>query len=117
MTPQTALDLAEQAVALNRATRHPIFEATSLTDAAVALRHLGRAEEATARHAEAIRILERAGEPHRMVRGLLPYAEACLATGDRDAAARHFQAALEIATAHGLSYLVPAARTGLARAS
>ncbi|MER6144951.1 tetratricopeptide repeat protein [Streptomyces sparsogenes] len=114
---QTALDFAEQAVALNRATRHPIFEAASLTDTAVALCHLGRAEEATARHAEAIRILERAGEPHRMVRSLLPYAEACLATGDRDAAARHFQAALEIARAHGVHYLVPMAFSGLARVS
>ncbi|GIH16877.1 hypothetical protein Raf01_50490 [Rugosimonospora africana] len=114
---QTALDLAEQAVALNRATRHPIFEAISLTDTAVVLRHLGRTEEATSGHAEAMRILERAGEPHRMARILLPYAEACLATGDRDVAARHFQAALEIATAHGLDYLVSAARTGLARVS
>jgi tetratricopeptide (TPR) repeat protein/transcriptional regulator with XRE-family HTH domain len=114
---QTALGFAEQAVALNRATRHPIFEATSLTDTAVALRHLGRTDEATARHAEVMRILERAGEPHRMVRSLLPYAQACLATGDRDAAARHFQEALEIATAHGLNYLVSAARAGLARVS
>ncbi|WP_078871854.1 ATP-binding protein [Streptomyces sp. NRRL S-337] len=114
---RTALDHAERAVALSRATRHPIFEAASLTDTAVALRHLGRAEEATARHAEAMRILERAGEPHRMARGLLPYAQACLATGDRDAAAQHFTAALEIATAHGLTYLVSAADTGLARMS
>ncbi|GAA5001440.1 tetratricopeptide repeat protein [Actinopolymorpha pittospori] len=114
---QTALDLSEQAVALSRATRHPIFEATSLTDAAVALRRLGRAEEATATHAEVMRILERAGEPHRMVRGLLPYAQACLAAGDRDTAAGHFQAALQLATAHGLTYLVSAARTGLAQAS
>ena len=114
---QTALDLAEQALALNRGTRHQIFEAISLTDTAVALRHLGRAEEATARHAEAIRILEGAGERHRMVRSLLPYAQACLATGDRDGAARHFQEALEIATADGLSYLVSAARAGLTRVS
>jgi tetratricopeptide (TPR) repeat protein/transcriptional regulator with XRE-family HTH domain len=114
---ETALDLAERAVALSRATRHPIFEATSLTDTAVALRHLGRAEEATARHAEAIRILERAGERHRMVRSLLPYARACLATGDRNAAARHFQEALEIATADSLSYLVSAARAGLTQVS
>ncbi|GGV09121.1 hypothetical protein GCM10010260_54160 [Streptomyces filipinensis] len=114
---ETALDLAEQAVALNRATRHPVFEAASLTDTAVALRHLGRAEEATARHSEAMRILERAGEPHRMVRSLLPYAQACLATGDRDTAVRHFRAALEISTANGLTYLMPAGRAGLARVS
>ncbi|MEV4760058.1 tetratricopeptide repeat protein [Micromonospora sp. NPDC049559] len=113
----TALDFAEQAVALNRATRHPVLEAASLTDTAVALRHLGRTEEAEARHAEAMRILERAGEPHRMVRGLLPYAEACLATGDPDAAAGHFRTALEIGTGHGLDYVVAAARTGLARVS
>ncbi|MEN3614248.1 tetratricopeptide repeat protein [Plantactinospora sp. ZYX-F-223] len=114
---RTALDFAEQSVALNRATRHPIFEAASLTDTAIALRHLGRAEEAVAKHAEAVRILERAGEPHRVVRSLVPYAEACLATGDRDAAARHFQAVLEIATAHDIDYVLPAARAGLARLS
>ncbi|MEU9497865.1 tetratricopeptide repeat protein [Streptomyces sp. NPDC048196] len=114
---QTALDHAERAVALSRATRHPIFEAASLTDTAVALCHLGRAEEASARHAEAMRILERAGEPHRRVRSLLPYAEACLATGDRAAAAQHFQAALEIATAHDLNYLTAAARSGLTQVS
>ncbi|MGW3206850.1 ATP-binding protein [Streptomyces sp. NPDC001135] len=114
---RTALDCAEQAVALNRATRHPVFEAASLTDTAVALRHLGRAEEATARHAEALRILERTGEPHRMVRSLLPYAEACLAMGDRDAARRHFRTALDIATEHGVTYLACAARSGLARVS
>lgn len=114
---RTALDLAEQAVAINRETRHPVFEAISCTDVAVALRHLGATEEATAMHAEAMLILEEAGEPHRMVRSCLPYAEACLATGDREAAARHFQAALEIATAHGVNYLVSAARTGLARVS
>jgi tetratricopeptide (TPR) repeat protein/transcriptional regulator with XRE-family HTH domain len=112
---RTALSFAEQAVALSRATRHPIFEATSLTDAAVALRHLDRAEQATARHAEALRTLERAGEPHRMVRCLLAYADACLATGDRDAATRRFQTALDIATGHDLDYLVPVARAGLAR--
>jgi tetratricopeptide (TPR) repeat protein/transcriptional regulator with XRE-family HTH domain len=114
---EAALDLAERSVALSRATRHPIFAAASLTDAAVALRHLGRVEEATAGHAEALRILERAGEPHRLARSLLPYAEACLATGDRNTAARHFQSVLDLATAHGLDYLVPAARAGLSQVS
>ncbi|HWD79365.1 MAG TPA: tetratricopeptide repeat protein, partial [Kribbella sp.] len=77
-----ALDYAEQAVAVSQATQHAIFEANSLTDVAVALLHLGRQDEAEARQAEAVRILEQAGEPDRLVRGLLPYAEACLATGD-----------------------------------
>ncbi|GAA0478848.1 hypothetical protein Aca07nite_86250 [Actinoplanes capillaceus] len=112
---EAALSFAEQAAAIDRSTRHPIFEAASLTDAAVALRHLGRLDEATARQAEAMRLLELTGEPHRMARSLLPYAQACLDTGDRDAAARHFQAALEIATTHGLTYLVAAAHAGLTR--
>lgn len=114
---RTALDLAEQAVAISRETRHPVLEAISRTDEAVALRHLGDSEEATAVHAEAMVLLEEAGESHRMVRSLLPYAQACLATGDREAAARHFRQALEIATAHGVTYLVPTARSGLARVS
>ncbi|MFD3404026.1 ATP-binding protein [Kribbella sp. NPDC058693] len=114
---QTALDLAEQAVDINRETHHAFFEAISLADVAVALLHLGRPEEAAARQAEAIAILELAAEPDRLVRVHLPYAEACLATGNRDTAARHFQEALEIATAHGLDYLAPEARSGLSRAS
>lgn len=113
----TALAFAEQAVALSRATRHLIFEAASLTDVAVALRHLGRAEEAAAVHGEAVRILERAGEPHRMARNRLRYAGACLAIGDRATAARHFEATLDLATTHGFGYLVPEARAGLARVS
>ncbi|WP_432879876.1 ATP-binding protein [Kribbella sp. CA-245084] len=114
---QVALDFAEQAVAVNQATRHTFFEAVSLTDVAVALLHLGRPEEAATRHAEAVVILELAGEPDRMARVHLPYAEACLATGDRETAARYFQEALDLATAQGLGYLVPEARSGLSRAS
>ncbi|MFB7333723.1 helix-turn-helix domain-containing protein [Streptomyces adustus] len=112
---RTALGLAEQAVAISRETRHPVLEAVSRTDAAVALRHLGDIEAATAVHAGALALLEEAGESHRMVHSLLPYAEACLATGDREAAARHFGQALEIATAQGVSYLVATARSALAR--
>lgn len=111
---QSALEFAEQAVALNRETRHPVFEALSRADAAVALRHLGHAEDATAMHAEAMRILEEGGERHRMVRILLPYAQVCLDTGDPETAARQFRAALEIATVDGLGYLESAAREGLA---
>jgi tetratricopeptide (TPR) repeat protein/transcriptional regulator with XRE-family HTH domain len=114
---QAALDLAEQAVALNRSTRQPVFEAASLTDTAIALRHLGRVEEASARYAEAAQILERAGEPHRLVRISLPYAEACLVTGDADAATRLFESALELSTTHGLDYLVTASHAGLTRVS
>ncbi|GAB2602455.1 helix-turn-helix domain-containing protein [Kribbella endophytica] len=113
---QAALDLAEQAVALNQATRQPIFEAVSLTDVAIALRHLGRVEEAEARYAEAARILDRAGEPHRLARISLPYAEACLATGDKDTAAREFTAVLDLSTAHGIDYLLEPSRSGLSRA-
>ncbi|MEV0719689.1 helix-turn-helix domain-containing protein [Asanoa sp. NPDC050611] len=114
---RTALEFAEQTVAISRATRHPIFEAAGLTDTAVALRHLGHLDDAAARHAEAMRIVEQAAEPHRIVRSLIPYAEACLATGDPEAAARHFEAALEVATGHGLEHAVNAARAGLAQLS
>lgn len=114
---EAALDFAEQSAEINRTTRHTVFEAISLTDVAVALRHLGRTEEADARHAEAVRILERVGEPHWMTRSRLLYAESCLATNDRDAAARHARAALEIATASGIDYLVPQARSALAQVS
>jgi tetratricopeptide (TPR) repeat protein/transcriptional regulator with XRE-family HTH domain len=112
-----ALDLAEQAVALNRSTRHQVFEATSLSYTAIALRHLGRVEEASARYAEAVRILDRIGEPHQLVRISLSYAEACLVTGDADTAVGLFEMALELSTAHGLDYLVAPSRAGLARAS
>jgi tetratricopeptide (TPR) repeat protein len=112
-----ALAFAERAVAVSQETQHPILEANSLTDVAIALLQLGRTEDAAARQADAVRILEQAGEPDRLVRAHLPYAEACLAAGDRDSAARHFQAALELATAHGLEYLASPARAGLARTS
>ena len=108
-----ALDYAEQAVAISQATGHVLFEANSLTEVAIALLHLGRAEDAEARQSEAVRILEEAGEPDRLVRAHLPYARACRAVGDGDSAARYFQEALEVATAHGLEYLVPEARAGL----
>ncbi|WP_405068490.1 tetratricopeptide repeat protein [Kribbella sp. NBC_01510] len=114
---KAALDYAEQAVAVSQGTHHAIFEAISLNDVAVALLHLGRTEEAAARQAEAIGILEQADEPDQVARVHLQYAEACLDTGDRDAAARHFQAAVALATAHGFDYLVPEARSGLARLS
>ncbi|KAB1979594.1 tetratricopeptide repeat protein [Streptomyces triticiradicis] len=81
------------------------------------MRHLGRAEEAATGHTAAVRILERVGEPHRRARSLLAYAEACLATGDKDAAARHFGVALELVTAFALDYLAPKARSGLNQAS
>ncbi|MET9270588.1 tetratricopeptide repeat protein [Kribbella sp. NPDC003557] len=112
-----ALDFAEQSVAVSQATRHAIFEANSLTDVAVALLHLGRADEAAARQLEAVQILERAGEPGRLMRAYLPYAEACLATGRRETAARHFREALEIASGHGLDHMAAEARDGLSRAS
>ncbi|MET9316175.1 tetratricopeptide repeat protein [Kribbella sp. NPDC003505] len=110
---QGALAYAEQAVAISQATGHVLFEANSLTDVAIALLHLGRAEDAEARQTEAVRILEEAGEPDRLVRAHLPYARACRAVGDGDRATRYFREALELATAHGLEYLVPEARTGL----
>ena len=114
---RAALDFAEQALALTRSSRYPIFEAGSLTDTAIALRHLGRAAEAEARNGEAVRLLHQAGEPTLTVRAILPYAQACLDTGDPVEAGTWFRAALEIATAHGLEHLAPAARAGLSRVS
>ena len=114
---QTALDLAEQAVVLNRVTHHAFFEAISLADVAAALLHLGRVEDAADRHAQAVAMLELAGEPDRLARVHLQFAKACLGTGDRDMAARHFQEVLDLATAHGLDYLAPEAQSGLSRAS
>ena len=114
---EAALDFAARSTEISRTTGHAVFEAVSLTDVAVALRHLGRLEEATTGHTEAVRILERVGEPHWRARSLLAYAEACLALGDQDAAARHFRAVLELATALALDYLVPKARSGLTQAT
>jgi tetratricopeptide (TPR) repeat protein/transcriptional regulator with XRE-family HTH domain len=114
---EAALDFAEQSAEINRTTRHAVFEAISLTDVAVALRHLGRIEEATAPHAEAVQILERVGEPHWLARSHLLYARSCLAAGDRDAAARHCLEALKTATANGIDYLVPQTRSVLAQVS
>jgi tetratricopeptide (TPR) repeat protein len=114
---QRALDFAEQAHALNRSTRSPLFVALSLTEMAVALRYLGRPVEAAARHAEAITILERLGEPLSLARSLILYAEACLATGDPVAAEPGFRAAVDICAVNGLKILAPVAQAGLSRVS
>lgn len=114
---EAALDFAERSTRISRTTGHAVFAAVSLTDVAVALRRLGRAEEAAAAHAEAVEILERTGEPHWLARSLLAYAESCLAGGDRVAAARHFRAAMDLAAPHALDYLLPSARSGLIQAS
>lgn len=55
----------------------------------------GRLGEAASDHAEAVRILERAGEPHWRTRSLLAFAAACLDAEDKDAAGRSFGAALK----------------------
>jgi tetratricopeptide (TPR) repeat protein/transcriptional regulator with XRE-family HTH domain len=114
---RSALDFAEQAHALNRSTRKPLFEAASHTDLAVALRHLDRTAEAAVAHAEAVRILERLGEDLALARSQMSYAQACLVMGDPAAAEPGFRAALEIYAAHGLSHLMPAAHAGLSRVS
>jgi tetratricopeptide (TPR) repeat protein/transcriptional regulator with XRE-family HTH domain len=113
----TALELAQQAVALGRATGHRLFEASSLSDVAIALRHLGRLDEALDRHAEALRIVEEAGERQFVLQVLVPYAETCLAAGDRDAAVAHYRAAREGATALGLRHLATIAGDALARST
>jgi tetratricopeptide (TPR) repeat protein len=111
----TALDLAQQAVALGRTTGHRLFEATSLSDVAVALRHLGRLTEALDRHAEALRILEETGERQFALQILVPYAETCLAAGDRDAAVTNYRAARDGATSLGLRHLAAVAGAALDR--
>ncbi|BCY09849.1 tetratricopeptide repeat protein [Actinoplanes sp. L3-i22] len=115
--PRGALDFAEQTLAINRAARNPLFEAGSLTDTAVALRHLGRTAEAARRNGEAVRLLQRTGEPHLTARGLIAYAQACLVMNDPAEAGTWFRTALEIATGHGLDHLMPAVREGLSQVS
>ncbi|MFI5893879.1 hypothetical protein ACIA5D_27640 [Actinoplanes sp. NPDC051513] len=86
-----------------------------VADPAAAAELLRRATALLPPGEDAIRVRVRTGLGQALVQ--LPYAEACLAMGDRDAAARHFRAALEIATAHGIDYLASAAGDGLARVS
>ncbi|WP_440068628.1 ATP-binding protein [Streptosporangium sp. OZ121] len=96
--PGTALELSRQAVAHSRETGHQIFEAVHLTNAAVATRHLGRAEEALALHAEAHRIIEATGEQQYAIGVLTSYGETCRLAGDPVTAERHLRRALELAT-------------------
>jgi tetratricopeptide (TPR) repeat protein/transcriptional regulator with XRE-family HTH domain len=107
---ETALELATRAVDLGKETGHRLFEAISLSDAAVALRHLGRLDEALARHAEALRIVEEAGERQFVLQILIPYAETRIAAGDRDTAEDYLRTALEGAEALGLRHLAALAR-------
>ncbi|HWS32636.1 MAG TPA: helix-turn-helix domain-containing protein [Actinoplanes sp.] len=105
-----ALDYAQQCLELNRAARNPVFQASSLTDVAIALRHLGRPAEADARQAEALSIPDLAGEPPALARCLIDYAQACLDTGDPGAAETGFETARDLVATHGLSHPVPGHR-------
>lgn len=95
---QTALELSLRAVARSRVTGHQIFEAVSLTDAAVATRHLGRIDEALALHATARRIIEETGERQYAIGVLTSYGETHRLAGDPAEAERHLDRALELAT-------------------
>ncbi len=99
---------------LSQVTGYRLYEASSLSDVAVALRHLGRLEDALARHAQALKIAEEAGEAQFELGVLIPYAQTCLAAGDREAAAGHYRAALDIATSLGLRHLGAVAGDALA---
>jgi tetratricopeptide (TPR) repeat protein/transcriptional regulator with XRE-family HTH domain len=110
---QGALELSQQAVAHSRATGHHIFEAVSLTNAAVATRRLGRGTEALAMHAEALRIIEATGEQQYAIGVLTSYGETCRLAGDPVAAERHLDRALGLAVKLGIPTLADEARANI----
>lgn len=95
---RTALELSQQAVEISHVTGHQFFEAVSLSDAAVAARHLGRVQEALTMHAEAHRLIETTGEQQYAIGVLLAYGETCRIADDPVAAEQHLGRALELAT-------------------
>jgi tetratricopeptide (TPR) repeat protein/transcriptional regulator with XRE-family HTH domain len=107
---RSALALSRQAVAHSRATGHQIFEAVSLTDAAVATRHLGLVEDALVLHEEARRLIEATGEQQYAIGVLIAYGETCRLSGDSVAAERHLVRALELATGLDMPALADEAR-------
>ncbi|MFE0134936.1 tetratricopeptide repeat protein [Streptomyces sp. NPDC059037] len=112
--PDEAAEHLRQALALAREDGHLHNEAWCLNCLGVALRRMGRYEEALASHREAFALLDELFEEHWKVRFLNGYAETCRLAGLPDEALRLHRQALELAPVLGYGHEAALAHEGIA---
>jgi tetratricopeptide (TPR) repeat protein len=112
--PSEAMEHLEQALAASREDGHKHNEAWCLNCLGVALRRMGRYEEALASHRQAFTLLEELFEEHWKIHFLDGYAETCRLAGMPEEALRLHRLALELAPKLGYRYAEALAHEGIA---
>ncbi|WP_225832643.1 tetratricopeptide repeat protein [Streptomyces sp. NK08204] len=112
--PDEATQHLRRALALSREDRHVHNEAWCLNCLGVALRQMGRYEEALASHRAAFALLDELFEEHWKVRFLNGYAETCRLAGLPEEALRLHRQVLELAPRLGYRYEESLAHEGIA---
>lgn len=112
--PDEALGHLHRALALAREDGHRHNEAWCLNCLGVALRQMGRHEEALTRHEEAFALLEELFEDHWKIHFLSAYGETCRLAGRPEQALRLHRQALELAPRLGYRHAESLAHEGIA---
>ncbi|MFI6564421.1 tetratricopeptide repeat protein [Streptomyces sp. NPDC050534] len=112
--PDEAADHLHRALAVAREDGHLNNQAWCLNCLGVALRHMGRYEEALAAHREAFALLDELFEDHWKIHFLNGYAETCRLAGLPEEALRLHRQALEMAPKLGNRYEEALAHEGIA---
>lgn len=112
--PDEAAQHLHRALALAREDGHMNNEAWCLNCLGVALRRMGRHEEALAAHREAFALLDELFEEHWKIHFLNGYAETCRLAGLPEEALRLHRQALELAPRFGNRYEEALAHEGIA---
>ncbi|WP_240505003.1 tetratricopeptide repeat protein [Nocardia mangyaensis] len=112
--PEAALTHLDQALAAARADGHQHNEAWCLNCRGVALRRMGRFDEAIAAHRAAFDLLDALFEEHWKIHFLNSYAETCRLAGLTDDALRLYRETLELAPKLGYRLEEARAHQGIA---
>ncbi|MFF3622732.1 helix-turn-helix domain-containing protein [Streptomyces sp. NPDC002467] len=112
--PDESMEHLDRALALAREDGHMNNEAWCLNCQGVALREMGRYEEALKSHREAFALLDELFEDHWKIRFLNAYAETCRLAGLPDEALRLHRQALELAPDLGYRHEEALAHEGIA---
>lgn len=112
--PAEATEHLEQALSLAREDGHKHNEAWCLNCLGVALRQMGRYEEALESHRQAFALLDELFEEHWKIHFLNGYAETCRLAGLPDQALALHHQALELAPKLGLRHAEALAHEGIA---
>ncbi|MGP3963338.1 tetratricopeptide repeat protein [Nonomuraea sp. 3N208] len=112
--PGEAVEHLQEALALAREDGHKHNEAWCLNCLGVALRQMGRYEEALASHRQAFALLDELFEEHWKIHFLNSYGETCRLAGLPEEALRLHRQALELAPKLGNRYAETLAHQGIA---